>query len=254
MPLKTASTYDQAGPQSGKPIVFVHGIRLSRKMWLPQMEILSDCYRVIALDLPGHGALVETPFTLESAAKQIAEVIDQAAGGRALVVGLSLGGYSTMEFARLFPEKAAGLVLAGCSANPTVMATVPFRLASAMMASASEKLIARINDWIFRWRFDPIMIDPVIQDGYYFQAMPQAVKELSGKNFIDKMRGFPGPVLFLNGAHDWLFRSSEAAFLAAAKNSRLELIPNAGHLSNLEQPEAFAEAVRRFAMEVLNRD
>ena len=234
--------------------MFVHGIRLSRKMWLPQMEILSDQFRVIALDLPGHGALVETPFTLESAAKQIADVIDQAAGGRALVVGLSLGGYSSIEFGRLFPGKASGLVLAGCSANPTAMATMPFRMASAMAAAASEKLITRINNWIFRWRFDPVMIDPVIQDGYYFQAMPSAVKELSGKDFINKIKNYPGPVLFLNGAHDWLFRSSEAAFLNAAKNGRIELIGNAGHLSSLEQPETFAEAVRRFAIEILNRD
>jgi pimeloyl-ACP methyl ester carboxylesterase len=92
--------YDTAGPLGAPPIVFVHGSRVTRKMWLPQMEALADDFRVIALDLPGHGVLASTPFRLETALAVIDDVIRRGASGRALVVGLSLGGYLAMELAR----------------------------------------------------------------------------------------------------------------------------------------------------------
>ena len=84
--------YDVAGPDDGPPIVFLHGTRLTRGMWAPQVARLSDTYRTIALDLPGHGTLAHRPFTLDAAADFVAHVIDEAAGGRAVRTDLAARG------------------------------------------------------------------------------------------------------------------------------------------------------------------
>src|SRR5436309_493356 len=112
-------TYDVAGPDTAAPIVFVHGAQVTRKVWQPQMRALASEYRVIALDMPGHGSLAGRHFRLPDAVQRIADVVDEAANGRAIIVGLSLGSYVVMEFAHQHPDKAAGLVLSGCTVDTT---------------------------------------------------------------------------------------------------------------------------------------
>jgi pimeloyl-ACP methyl ester carboxylesterase len=68
--------------------------------------------------------------------------------------------------------------------------------------------------------------------------------------FIPRLAAYPGPTLLINGEDDHLFRHGEQAFLAAAANGRLEVIPGCAHLVNEDQPHAFNAAVRRFAAEV----
>ena len=74
------------------------------------------------------------------------------------------------------------------------------------------------------------------------------------ETFIPRLAAYPGPTLLINGEDDRLFRRSEQAFLAAAVNGRLEVIPGCAHLVNEEQPAAFNAAVRRFAAEVFGPD
>ena len=116
-----------AGPPDGPPIVLVHGTGLSKAAWAPQLAgRLADSYRVIALDLPGHGASARLPFTLDGAATEVGRVIDSTAGGRAVVIGLSLGGYVAMELAASRPEAVRGLVLVGASQEPVGLRAVPY--------------------------------------------------------------------------------------------------------------------------------
>ncbi len=82
--------FDVAGPPYALPIVLAHGAAWTRSMWLPQMEVLSDEFRVTALDLPGYGALRGKPFRLESAVQAVIESLSRETHERALVVGLSL--------------------------------------------------------------------------------------------------------------------------------------------------------------------
>ena len=78
---------DVGGPPDGQPIVFVHGIRVTRKQWLPQTRDLFDEFRVVSMDLQGHGALAGAPFSFDAAALALRDAVDEAAGGRALVAG-----------------------------------------------------------------------------------------------------------------------------------------------------------------------
>ena len=80
------------GPPDAPAIVFVHGTRLTGAMWVAQQLALADEFRTIALDLPAHGTHAADPFTLDGAADALsASIREHASGGRAVVVGLSLG-------------------------------------------------------------------------------------------------------------------------------------------------------------------
>ena len=88
-----------AGPPDAPAIVFIHGTRLCRAIWAPQVAALGGEFRAIAIDLPAHGQRAGEPFSLESAADAVAATIRaEAAGGSAIVVGLSLGGYVAMDW------------------------------------------------------------------------------------------------------------------------------------------------------------
>ncbi len=105
--------YDVAGSADAPPILFLHVVGSTRKWFLPQFHALSDEYRVLAVDLPGHGVLADARFTFDAAIAVIENVIHAAIRGRVLLAGVSLGAYMTIVFAARHPERVAGLVLSG---------------------------------------------------------------------------------------------------------------------------------------------
>jgi pimeloyl-ACP methyl ester carboxylesterase len=239
--------YDVAGPPDAPAIVFVHGTRLTRAAWGPQMAGLSREFRTIALDLPGHGALADEPFTLDGAAATVRRAIDAEAGGRAIVVGLSLGGYVAMELAAASPDHVRGLVLAGATADPTGLRQVPYLgLAWAMAAFDGPRLDA-LNRWFFRMRFPTEIADPIMAGGFWSSAGATALRAIAGRPFLPRLAAYPGPTLLLNGEYDLPFRLSRGAFSRAAQHPTRVRLAGATHLSNLDRPAAFNEAVRRFA-------
>ena len=113
-----AVTWDAVGPPDALPIVFVHGALMGRSVWRPQIDALADRYRCISVDLPGHGTQRDRAFELDDAVAGIVRAIDEAAGGRAVLVGLSLGGYVAMAVAGRHPERVRSLVVAGRNRVP----------------------------------------------------------------------------------------------------------------------------------------
>src|SRR5688572_7611665 len=84
-----------------RAIILLHGAGVSAAWWHPQVTALQGEYRVLAPDLPGHGALADQAFTLDAAMQRIVDVMDEAGVARALLGGISLGGYLAMRFAEL---------------------------------------------------------------------------------------------------------------------------------------------------------
>ena len=240
------ATYDADGPVEGTPIVFVHSTRLSRTMWRPQMDDLRDTYRVIAVDLPGHGALAERPFTIASAADEVARVIEEAAGGRAVVVGLSLGGYVAMDLAARRPELVRALILSGASSEPAGRLALPYLGLAWVMDRFDGRRLDAINAWFFRTRFAPAIADPIIAGGFWSAGGAQALRALVGERFAPRLAAYPGPTLIVNGDLDVFFRMSEKRFASAARDRRRVRLRGATHLANLDRPGAFSLAVRRF--------
>lgn len=245
-----APSYDVAGPANAHAIVFLHGMRVTRRMWQPQMESLGAAFRVVAVDLPGHGALRNEPFHLESCVAQIATVVDQAANGRALIVGLSLGGYVAMEFGALYPHKAAGLVIASASVEPCGWYNLPYRILSEMMGRLPERFLNALNRGFFLLVYGRERAQPLVAPGFFMRGGATGIREVMDREFARRLSEYPGPVLLLNGAMDLGFRMHEKRFLAATNRGRLEVLPHAFHIANIDQPAAFSEAVRRFAKSV----
>lgn len=238
--------YDVAGPADGPAIVFVHGTRLTRGMWGPQMERLSDGFRVIAMDLPGHGARTDERFTLDAAAEALAQTIDEAAGGRAVVVGLSLGGYVAMHLAGRTPERVRGLVLTGATAEPTGVRAAPYRALAWAMDTFDGDGLEALNRWFFRTRFAPAIAEPIIRGGFWSSGGAEALRCLAGHEFKPSLAAYPGPSLILNGSLDLPFRLGQKGFRDVAQDARSVRVAGATHLANLDRPAAFSEAVRRF--------
>ena len=240
--------YDVAGPPGAPTIVFVHGMRVTRKMWKPQVERLSDAYRLITVDLPGHGALSHVSFRLDDAVTTIAEVISrEARNARAIVIGISLGGYVAMEFAARYPEKVAGLVIVSATVEPRGWHTAPYHLTAMLMDKLPEPTLNWISRTFFQLVYPPKKAEPLIAPGFFMRGGSQGLRELFGKQFAPRLAAYPGPVLVLNGRFDLGFRMHERRFLAAAHHGRLEVIPRAFHIVNIDQPDAFSNAIRRFA-------
>ena len=89
-----------------------------------------------------------------------------------------------------------------------------------------------------------------MQAGVYPQALGPAYAEIGGVDFTVPLSRFPGPGLILNGERDHSPRQGAARFVAAMRQGRVEVIPNAGHACNLDQPEAFNRALRAFGREI----
>lgn len=240
------AAYDIDGPRDGPPIVFVHGTRLSRTMWRAQMDDLRDTYRVVALDLPGHGRLADRPFTVRGAADEVADAIETAAGGHAVVVGLSLGGYVAMDLAARRPELIRGLVLSGATTEPVGALATPYLALAWVMDRFDRPALEALDAWFFRARFSPAIAEPIIAGGFWSAGGAQALRALVGERFIPRLAGYPGSTLILNGEWDVLFRLKAGTFARAAQDARRVRLRGATHLANLDRPAAFSLAVRRF--------
>ncbi len=240
------AAYDIDGPGDGPPIVFVHGTRLTRTMWRAQMDDLRDTYRVVAVDLPGHGRLADRRFTVAGAADAVADAIETAGGGHAVVVGLSLGGYVAMDLAARRPELVRGLVLSGATAEPVGAITTPFRALAWVMDRFDGPGLDAFNAWFFRTRFPPAVSGPIIAGGFWSAAGAQALRAIVGERFQPRLARYPGPTLIVNGEWDALFRPGAGGFARAAQHARRVRLGGATHLANLDRPGAFNLAVRRF--------
>lgn len=244
-------TITAVGPPGAPAIVFVHGTRLTRAAWAGQLDSLGGEFRAIAVDLPAHGSRADEPFALGPAADLLGDTIrDQAAGGRAIVVGLSLGGYVAMALAARQPERVRGLVLAGATQEPIGIRSLPYRGLAVILDRFDGPALSRLNAWFFRTRYPASIAEPIVAGGFWSRGGATALRALFGQRFMPRLAAYQGPTLILNGQWDLLFRLSAGTFAAAAFDARRVRLAGALHLSNLDRPAAFNEAVRRFARSI----
>ncbi|MFD5872684.1 alpha/beta fold hydrolase [Streptomyces sp. NPDC060322] len=232
------------------PIVFVHGTRFSAGQWSMQLAALRDEFPVAAVDLPGHGNRSAQPWSLSAATEIISSAVDSLDRGPALVVGHSLGGYASLEFARRCPDQLRGMVLAGASASTRGLRAAPYRLVARLVPRMPADRLTRWNDRLLRRLYPRDVVESTIRSGYAFHTLPAAWDEVLGRFDAGAMRHVGAPVLILNGEKDAVFRAGEADFARAHPHARVELIPRARHLANFDDPDAFTDAVRRFARQL----
>jgi pimeloyl-ACP methyl ester carboxylesterase len=245
--------YERAG--KGRPLVFVHGAASDSRIWRPQLAALADEFTVVAWDEPGAGRSSDVPgdFVLADWADCLVAVIDALALGPAHVAGLSWGGTVALELYRRHPELVATLVLADTYAGwkgSLPKEEVQNRVEGVLQAVAAGEE-----------RFDPTLPglfagDPPEEYVSLLEAMAADVRPHSMQTALlvmaatdqrDLLPRVAVPTLLLWGESDGRFPLTVARqFADAIPSAELVVIPRAGHVSNLEAPQLFNDAVREF--------
>lgn len=233
-------------------MVLVHGLRTSRTMWRAQVEALGRAgVPALAVDLPGHGERRSERFTRDAAVDVVADGV-AAVGGRALVVGLSLGGYTAIAHAARHPEQVAGLVAASCSTRPLPALVGGW--------AALARGIARLPDagaGLNQRMVDRVLTAGAARDvaagGFALDVMDDVLREMRGATPVADLARVEAPVWLVNGRFDH-FRGEERRFLRACRDGRLVVVPGATHLVSLVRPVAFTRVLLSAHAEVAARE
>lgn len=247
-----------AAPGGGDPLVLLHAFPLYSAMWAPQLACLSSGRRVIAPDLKGFGAS-DAPdelshHTMIGYAEELAALLDALGVGRVVLGGLSMGGYVAFAFLRRHADRVTGLILADTRAAADTTEVFDRRtdqqdqVATEGTTALVEVLLGGLlcdNTKAYRLELVEqvrrLMANPAAGYIAALEAMkhrPDATAELAAIGV---------PVLVLVGEHDALSPPAVARAMAGAiPDAQLAVLPNAGHLSNLEAPDEFNAAVAEF--------
>jgi pimeloyl-ACP methyl ester carboxylesterase len=245
--------YERAG--EGPPLVFVHGGTVDGRMWRPQLADLKDEFTVVAWDEPGAGRSSDVPadFGLPDYAHCLAALIEAVALGPAQVAGLSWGGTLALELYRHHPELVATLILVDTYAG--WKGSLPEEEVRARVEGVGQMLAAPDEE------FDPTLPglfagDPPAEFLPLLAEMAAVARRDSVRLEIglmaetdqrDLLPRITVPTLLIWGELDVRSPLSVASqFEQAIPDTKLVVIPGAGHVSNLEQPERFNQAMREF--------
>jgi pimeloyl-ACP methyl ester carboxylesterase len=258
---------------SGPAVVLLHGYPFDRSMWREQIDFLSaHGYRVFAPNLRGFGEVVAQTLvcepseidhrlesvaltTMEDMAREVAALMDELKIDQAVICGLSMGGYVAFDFIHLFPTRVHALVLAGTRAPADneqekqarlrqvgqmltagmvgiAEATLPKLLAPRTLAEKPE-VVTRVREMI-------LQADP--------QSAAAAQLGMAARhNYSDDLSRIDVPTLVIVGREDPIRPVADAEFMhERISNSRLEIIEDAAHMTNMEQPEVFNQALLGF--------
>jgi CubicO group peptidase (beta-lactamase class C family)/pimeloyl-ACP methyl ester carboxylesterase len=251
--------YEEAG--SGDPVILLHGHSFDRRMWDPQFAELAKHYRVIRYDLRGYG-LSDLPKEGGGSlhAEDLTALLDALKIPKAHVVGLSLGGYVVGDMLALDPERLLSATIAsgGVFDGPATRNLGPqeWEARLAEIETVREKGVENAKTG---WREALLkgaghhggeirtLLSRMINDWSAWQLLHIEPRLLFGHEAIDKIAAAKPnvPVLWIAGAND-RYQDSVAKFREVLPGMKLVVIPDAGHLSNLEQPQAFTDSLLSF--------
>ncbi len=248
--------YDDVG--HGIPLLLVHGFPVDRRVWRPQVPVLSRHCRVLALDLPGHGDSTPTgEYTMESLARLLEGFLDTLGVERAVLLGYSMGGSVALEFSRTYPKRLYSLILYASRAVADSEEEAVTREALAEVASLLESQPIVVEE---------VMLDLVSADAAIAAGGPvtEAVREMVGDtprltfkqgllalarrpDYTPTLSSIPCPTLVVVGERDTVTPPAAAQdMVARIPGARLVVLPGAGHFANLDSPQEFNRTVLDF--------
>lgn len=252
--------YEEAG--AGIPIVFIHGYPLDRRIWQPQLAGLAGVGHVLAPDLRGHGESdgMSGPYWMDTFADDLDAFLDEKEiDTPAIFCGLSMGGYVAMSFYRDHAPRVGGLVFAATRANAEDAGGREKR--NQAIERAQKDGVGAIVEDMLPKMFSPRTYDERgdlvdwVRTVMLSTPLDTMVNDLAGMrerpDSFATLEQIEIPVLILHGEDDQIMpRSVIDEMQEHIRHARVELIPDAGHLLNLEQPEAFNQAIRDYIEEL----
>lgn len=244
---ETRLAFTSAGPAEATTCLLLHGVSKTGWMWRRLVEDLSADRHVLVVDLPGHGASASRPWrSLADTTAAIADVVStEAHGGRAHLVGLSLGGYVALEVAAAHPDRIPSAVVSGVNVLPFPHPRL-MRLAGRVMAPIMA------SSPILRANARALGVTREDYDGY-----AEAARLMAPGTFLtvgEELMTYTVParaatsstrVLALAGSQEQpLIRGSLSVISAAFPHAAARIAPDVGHAWNGQAPELFAAAVR----------
>ncbi|MFJ6381948.1 alpha/beta fold hydrolase [Kitasatospora sp. NPDC092039] len=242
---------------TGTPLLLLHAFPLNASMWSSQLDALpgltGDEARVLAPYQRGFGgtALGDDEPSLDRVADDLALLLDAAGIGRAVVGGLSMGGYVALAFARRHPDRLSGLLLANTRATADTDAARANRERIAAAVTARDSVRLLLDEHVAAGQLGPDSQHLVERVEAMVAAAPPAAVAWAQRamaarpDSLDVLAGLRVPVAVVAGAQDALVAPEEAAtMLRARPDAELTVLPGVGHLSALEAPEAFDAVVR----------
>lgn len=246
--------YQRVG--SGPPLVFLHGyVGDGPTTWRPQVEAFSDDFTVVAWDAPGAGRSSDPPefFGIAGYADCLARFVDRLGLKRPHVAGLSFGGALAIEFCRRHPSIPASLILASAYAGwagslPAEVAEQRLQQALVLADLSADEFVDALLPTMFSEATPPETVD---EFGATLRAFHpagfRAMARASAEDLRDALPDIEVPTLLVYGDEDVRAPLAVAEHLQAAiSHSTLVVLPGAGHVCNVEAPEAFNKTVRDF--------
>ena len=250
--------YEDEG--AGKlPIIFIHGFPFDKTMWQPQIDFFKKENRVIAYDIRGFGQSTygSTQHSIELYANDLILMMDALGFEKAIVCGLSMGGYILLNAASRHPEKFAGIILADtqCFADTQAGKEKRFKTMEQIEAGGLFDFANGFVENVFRKETfieNKVAVEKI--KGTILSTSPTtivaALNALATREATcDALQKIIVPTLIICGEDDMLTPIDKSQFLKEnIKNASLQIIKGAAHLSNLEQPDSFNQHLNEFIL------
>ncbi len=251
----------------GTPLLICNASFSTHLHWRAQVERLSRSFRFVIWDYRGHG---RSDVPLEAERYSLAQVIDdlrvvhEAAAGDvpAFVAGLSVGGLITLRYALDHPARVKALLL--CNTGPGFKNPQALKQWSAMLERAAAKMTeVGLEAYLEGDRARAELLGAnlgspwvrIAREGVLgsdVQGLTRFARQVAGPvpNLVDRLAEIAQPCLVLVGEHDAAFQRAAEVMTAKLPNAQRLVLKGAGHPLNLDEPEAFCEAIERFRSEL----
>ena len=238
--------YEVTGNADGRPpLLLSHGFGASSAMWQPNRAALAAARQVITWDMRGHGR-TESPadpaeYTHAACVADMAALLDAAGAERAVAGGLSLGGFLSLAFCLELPDRVAALVL--CDTGPGFRSN-DARQQWNTRAFATADRLERDGLGTFGDGSGPAA--PGHRSASGLAKAARGMLAQSSSQVIDGLASIRVPTLVLVGGRDEAFLGAAEYVAAKIPGSQKVVIPDAGHMCNIDQPDLFNDAVLAF--------
>ena len=238
--------YEDSG--SGAAVFLTHGYAATGRMWEPQRKALNDAgYRLITWDMRGHGG-TDSPddpaqYSEALTVEDMTAILDMLGVERAVVGGLSLGGYMSLAFYLAHPERVRALVL--CDTGPGYRNPE----GRAVWNRRAEKQALNFEQNGLEAASQSAEVRATLKDHRSAMGLAHSGRGMLAQfdsRVIDSLAEIRVPGLIIIGEKDERFMAGSQYMGNKIPHSRLEIIPDAGHASNMAQPEAFNRVLLEF--------